>query len=235
MLAWLALGLLVAAGVVLMLRHDAGTLGGLEMADIAMIVASVALIIWIGSGLIGSYRGRLSGAVKDAVTWGLILLALVAVYAFRAPLLEIGRRVSGELLPPGSELGVAEARPGEKAVRIRKRSNGHFYVKSRVNGVEVTMMVDTGASSVVLRPKDAELAGIDLQRLTYAVPVNTANGMAYAARVKLRGLAIGGILVPEVEALVAQPGALTQSLLGMSFLSRLRSYEFSGDYMTLRG
>ena len=63
----------------------------------------------------------------------------------------------------------------------------------------------------------------------------TANGRTVAARVYLNEVAIGPLDRTKVEALVAQPGALTQSLLGMSFLSRLRSYEFSGDFLTLRG
>ncbi len=67
------------------------------------------------------------------------------------------------------------------------------------------------------------------------MPVLTANGRTLAARVRLKRVAIGPLDRNKVEALVAQPGALTQSLLGMSFLSRLRSYEFSGDFLMLRG
>jgi aspartyl protease family protein len=67
------------------------------------------------------------------------------------------------------------------------------------------------------------------------VPVQTANGASYAARLKLPQINIGKVAVRNVEALVARPGSLHQSLLGMSFLSRLRSYEFSGDYLELRG
>ena len=67
------------------------------------------------------------------------------------------------------------------------------------------------------------------------MPVATANGRTMAARVKLGKVSIGPLDRKNVEALVAQPGTLSQSLLGMSFLSRLRSYEFTGDFLTLRG
>jgi aspartyl protease family protein len=97
------------------------------------------------------------------------------------------------------------------------------------------MIVDTGASSIVLKPEDAKKAGIDVSKLTYRVPVLTANGRTVAARVRLDEVSIGPLDRKNVDALIAQPGALTQSLLGMSFLSRLRSYEFSGDFLTLRG
>ena len=97
------------------------------------------------------------------------------------------------------------------------------------------MIVDTGASTIVLRPEDAKRAGVDISNLNYRVPVLTANGRTVAARVYLDKVAIGPLDRQRVEALVAQPGAMTQSLLGMSFLSRLRSYEFTGDFLTLRG
>jgi aspartyl protease family protein len=87
----------------------------------------------------------------------------------------------------------------------------------------------------VLRPEDAAKAGIDNSRLSFTVPVLTANGRTVAARVRLESVALGPLARQQVEALVAEPHALTQSLLGMSFLSRLRSYEFSGDFLTLRG
>ncbi|ODR99700.1 hypothetical protein AUC69_08790 [Methyloceanibacter superfactus] len=140
----------------------------------------------------------------------------------------------GELLP-GTAMTVEQSAGGLTEVRIRKRLNGHFFATVKVNGKEISMIVDTGASSIVLRPEDARKAGIDPDTLTYRVPVMTANGRTVAARVRLDEVAIGPLDRTKVEALVARPGALTQSLLGMSFLSRLRSYEFSGDFLTLRG
>jgi aspartyl protease family protein len=142
--------------------------------------------------------------------------------------------VAGELLPPG-QATVVENESGERAVRIRRRPDGHFIARTSVNGTQLTMLVDTGATTVVLKPADAERAGIDVRTLSYSVPVKTANGTAYAAPVRLKAISVGGIDVRGVEALVAKPGTLNESLLGMSFLSRLRSYEFSGDFLTLRG
>jgi aspartyl protease family protein len=146
----------------------------------------------------------------------------------------IAARVVGELLP-GSAMSVEESSIGVTEVRLRRRLDGHFTANVEVNGKTMSMIVDTGASTIVLRPEDAAKAGIDVSRLTYKVPVLTANGRTVAARVYVDKVAIGPLDRQRVEALVAQPGAMTQSLLGMSFLSRLRSYEFSGDFLTLRG
>jgi aspartyl protease family protein len=172
--------------------------------------------------------------LRDFAVWVAIALALVAVYSFRQEFAMFGRRVAGELLPPGENLTVESGQKGEQAVRLRRRSDGHFVARTQVNGAPITMLIDTGASTVVLQPSDARRAGIDVDRLRYSVPVQTANGTAFAAAVRLRHVAIGSIVLDGVDALVSAPGALRQSLLGMSFLRRLRSYEFSGEFLTLR-
>jgi aspartyl protease family protein len=97
------------------------------------------------------------------------------------------------------------------------------------------MVLDTGASSVVLTRDDAKAAGLPLEVLKYTVNIDTANGRAHAAPVTLDRIAIGGLVERSVEALVAQPGQLKMSLLGMSFLNRLQSWQVSGDRLVLQG
>jgi aspartyl protease family protein len=232
--AWIALTLLMIAGLALLLRADAGSIAGFDPSDFAIGVAGVAMLIFLGSSIAGSYRGRLGQAARDLVAWTAMALLLVAGYSYRNEILTLGHRVMGELLPPGAILRSESQVEGEHSVRIRKRSDGHFIVRMKVNGVPMSMLVDTGASTVVLKPADAQKLGIDPDRLRYSVPVQTANGTTYAAHVRLRTLTLGPIHLTDVDALVARPGALKENLLGMSFLSRLRSYEFSGDYLTLR-
>ncbi len=232
--AWIALTLLVIAGLALLLRADAGSIAGFDPSDFAIAMASVALLIFLGSSIAGSYRGRTSQAVRDLLTWVLVALLLVAGYSYREEILGLGHRVVGELLPPGSALRSDTQIVGERSVRIRRRPDGHFMARTQVNGVSLTMLIDTGASTVVLKPGDARKLGIDVDQLRYTVPVQTANGTTYAAHVRLRNLTLGSISLDNVEALVARPGSLKENLLGMSFLSRLRSYEFTTDMLTLR-
>ncbi len=97
------------------------------------------------------------------------------------------------------------------------------------------MVLDTGASSVVLTRDDAKAAGLPLEVLAYTANIDTANGRTRAAPVTLDRIAIGGLVERSVEALVAQPGQLKTSLLGMSFLNRLQSWEVRGDRLLLRG
>ena len=106
----------------------------------------------------------------------------------------------------------------------RAAINGEFAVAAKVNGARVTFLFDTGASVVVLTAADARRAGIDTRGLDFDVPVTTANGAAMAAEVRLDSIEVGPIVMRNVRALVARPGALEESLLGMSFLERLKSY-----------
>jgi aspartyl protease family protein len=230
---WLALFILALAAM-LLVANDSGTIAGLDSDTFGYVALLVAIAVFVGGGMLGSYRGRAGPMMRDAVTWLALGLGLVTIYAYKDDLLPIAARAVGELVP-GTAMTVEQSSGGLTEVRIRKRLDGHFTAKVRVNGKPISMIVDTGASSIVLRPEDAEKAGIDTKALTYRVPVLTANGRAMAARIRLDKVAIGPLDRKGVDALVAQPGALTQSLLGMSFLSRLRSYEFSGDFLTLRG
>jgi aspartyl protease family protein len=232
--AWLALLLLVLAGLALMLRADGGSIAGFDPSDFALIIAGVALVMLIGSAIAGSYRGRAGQALRDLLAWTFVAVALVTGYSMRERLASVGQQVLGDLLPPGTVLRADVQTEGERSVRIRKRPDGHFMVKAEANGVALAMLVDTGASTVVLRPEDGRRLGFDVDDLRYTVPVQTANGTTYAAKVRLRWLSIGGIRLRDVEALVAKRGTLRESLLGMSFLNQLSSYEFSGEYLTLR-
>jgi len=92
---------------------------------------------------------------------------------------------------------------------------------------------DTGASAVVLTAEDARRAGVETSRLVFDVPVATANGGAMAAEARLDQVAIGPIVMRNVPALVARRGALDESLLGMSFLERLKSYTVERDRLVM--
>jgi aspartyl protease family protein len=108
-------------------------------------------------------------------------------------------------------------------------------VTAQVNGAAIAMVLDTGATSVVLTREDAKAAGLPLEILAYTTNIDTANGRTRAAPVTLDRVAIGGLVERSIEALVAQPGQLKVSLLGMSFLNRLQSWEVRGDRLLLRG
>ena len=207
--------------------------GDLDQGTVFAIAFSAALILLVVPSLIYGYRGRVGAAAKHALVWLALTFGLVSGYAYRDEVAQIASRVSAELVPAGQPVTTA-APDGARAVRIRRSASGPFVARAKVNGADTMMLVDTGASSVVLKAADAERAGIDLKTLNFTIAVETANGSTFCAPVRLRQIAVGGITFQGVEALVSKPGNLKESLLGMSFLRRLRSYDFSGEFLTLR-
>ncbi len=117
---------------------------------------------------------------------------------------------------------------------VESGTNGHFVTKASINGTDVTVMVDTGASAVALSYEDAEAAGLRPRSLDYDVKVLTANGEGKAARVKLRYVMIDNVKVRDVDGLVLQEGAMKGTLLGMSFLSKLRSFTVEDGKLILK-
>jgi len=161
---------------------------------------------------------------RSAEIAGLVLAAIIALSLFR-------RRFSDVL---------AEFIPGRaiskgRTVEIARGGRGGFSITMQVNGARIPMVLDTGASSVVLTQEAAKAAGLPLEVLNYSVNVDTANGRARAAPVTLDRMSIGGITERAVPALIAQPGQLRVSLLGMSFLNRLESWEVRGERLVMRG
>jgi len=119
-----------------------------------------------------------------------------------------------------------------RSVTIRAANNGHFHVDAVTNGRRIPFVVDTGATVVTLTREDAERIGLDVTRLAYTQRFQTANGIARAAPVTLREVSVGPIALYDVQAVVNE-GKSGQSLLGMSFLSRLDGYSVSGDSLTM--
>jgi aspartyl protease family protein len=111
---------------------------------------------------------------------------------------------------------------------------GHFSTQAQINNASIEVLVDTGATAVALSYEDAQKAGLQPNTLQFDVPVSTANGVAKAAKVTLRKVAIGTVRVTDVEGLVLQKGAFSGTLLGMSFLGRLRSFSVENGKLILK-
>jgi aspartyl protease family protein len=122
-----------------------------------------------------------------------------------------------------------------RAVQIARGQGGEFALQARINGVAAPMVIDTGATSVVLTYETAKAAGLPLEMLEYDVDVETASGHTRAARLTLDRLAIGKLVERSVPALVVPHGQMKTNLLGMSFLDRLESWEVRADRLMLHG
>lgn len=144
-----------------------------------------------------------------------------------------------DIAPTTSEQAAAVA-PAQRPVQysgneltIPISADGHFYVDVMLEGTPVEFLVDTGASGIFLNREAAEQLGLDLQSLNYTIRTQTANGIGRAAPITLTDLRLDEIFMEDVRAIV-NDSPMSISLLGMSFLSRLESYEVRNGYLILR-
>jgi aspartyl protease family protein len=224
---WFLLAIGLVALLFIYLEQNNITIAGLGGIDTSSLSIKLVMLAVLSVVVLGLFRERFSQAIKSILIWIVIALALAVGYTYRFEAREVADRVMAEFLP-----GHAATRG--RSVEIARGQAGNFLVTTQVNGARTSMILDTGASSVVLTYDAAKAAGLPLEVLSYSVPVDTANGRTRAAPVTLQTIAIGGIVERDVSALIAQPGQLRQSLLGMSFLNRLEGWEVRGDRLVLR-
>ena len=223
--------LLVALGLVIVFlasRQEETAIGSLASNDFASLAYKIGALVLIGGAVLAIFRERFAHAVETALLWMVIGLLLVLGYTYRFELQDVADRVMTELIQ-----GRASTRG--RTVELARAHSGDFQIAAHVNGARVRMVLDTGASAVVLTHEAAKAAGLPLEMIKYTVHVETANGRTLAAPVTLDRIAIGSIVERSVPALIAQPGQLKTSLLGMSFLNRLQSWEVRGARVMMRG
>lgn len=173
---------------------------------------------------------KLTDALRNIAIWLVVIFALMSGYSLRYEIQDFASRVTAGIIPGSPVSSYSE---NGKTVSVERAANGHFQTRASINGIPITLTVDTGASAVVLTYDDAAAANIDVGRLSYNVSVKTANGSTNAAPVIVDHLQIGNIERDNVRALVSRPGDLSESLLGMSFLDRLSGYSVRGDRIIL--
>ncbi|SIR02565.1 aspartyl protease family protein [Rhizobium sp. RU35A] len=226
------LAILAAGLAFLVFNHESGLTFGLANDDFARLVQLSAIGALLAAGVMAGRRGPIGEVLRNIALWLVIVLALVAGYLYRMDLHQFAARMSAGLIP-GSPLVMTTSEGGQEVVLYRAR-DGHFKAHVEIDDRTIPMLVDTGASTIVLSYADAERLGLDPARLAYSVRVMTANGAARAAPVTLDSVAVGPIDRTGIRALVAERGRLEESLLGMSFLSTLGSLQMQTDQLRLR-
>ena len=161
--------------------------------------------MFLAGAVLTMFRERFAQAVTAALLWVVVGLLLVVGYSYRFELHAVADRVLAELVP-------GHVVSHGRTVEVARTNGGDFAITAQINGARVAMVLDTGASSVVLTRDDAKAAGLPLDVLDYSVNIDTANGRTRAAPVTLDRVAIGGLVEHSVDALVAQPGQLKTSL-----------------------
>lgn len=127
---------------------------------------------------------------------------------------------------PSAGNGVAE-------FRTSRASDGHFYADVRINGASVRMLIDTGASTILLSRADAQRAGIQVAAGDFTSIGRTVSGDIALKSVTIDRVALGPVVGYDVPAMVAE-GEVPVSLLGQSFLERVGRVEIEGSQLVLR-
>lgn len=223
-----AIAVLIAVGLALLIGADAGGLVDLTGQQIAGLITGGILLIFVGAGLF-TRRQRFSTIITNLAGWIAIVTVLTIGYTYREELRGVANRVFGELVPSAA---VVDSKNGTAS--FARRPDGHFEVGANINGTDLVLMFDTGASAVVLSYDDAQRIGVDVGTLRFNLQVSTANGTGHAARLTLDRIEVGGIARSRVRAFVAEQGALEGSLLGMTFLETLSHYGVTNNRLELR-
>ncbi len=224
---WLTIGLAVAAALGLLAYLTVRYPEALGDRDGQIgFVRGLAVLAFVGGGL--ALRGRigLARAMRHGLTWLFVGAVVFGGYTFRYDFADIGGRMLSELMPDRPRI------VGDTVV-IHAGDHGHFVVEAVVDGTAIKFLVDTGASDVILTPRDAAKLGFDLSKLSFSRIYRTANGQVSGAPVRLGRIAIGPVIIENVGASV-NGAEMKRSLLGMSFLNRLGGYEVSREALTLR-
>jgi aspartyl protease family protein len=163
--------------------------------------------------------------------WVIGIVVAAVLLALAAPDLTV--RLQALLETEPAEKPPAAAASGPARVMLSSDRRGHFETSVTVNGRPMKALVDTGATVIALTYEDGRSLGLVRPGDRYEIKMQTANGTTGAKRVTLNSVRLGGISLSNVEAIVAQEGALAVNLLGMSFLRNLRTFEIQNGRLIL--
>ena len=191
------------------------------------VVQLVGILALVSSGLVYVQRIKFGEVIRNISIWTGLVSILLLGYTYRTELSHVVYLVGGELIPGQAIVS------GTSELMITASDDNHFYVNGKANGKRVRFLIDTGASEIVLSPRAAERIGVDLETLRFTQQYQTANGIGFGANHWLESFSIGSFKFSETKVSINQ-SAMSQSLLGMSFLKMLKSFEFRGDKLYLR-
>jgi len=193
--------------------------------DTLNVVQGVLVLVLVGGSALLHGTIKPGSMVRNFLLWVAIVVVLMVGYSYRFELAEMADRLRSGLVP-------SQGRVVNNRLEIPVSRNGHFVVDGWVNNKKVRFLVDTGASDIVLGPRDAERLGFDVTQLKFNKIFNTANGQGAGASVVLDEIVVGPIVLKNVRASVNR-AEMDTSLLGMRFLSRLSRYQVSREVMVL--
>ena len=191
------------------------------------LIQTIAVLALVSSSLLFVRQVKVKETVRNILMWLGVGAVLVLGFSYQEELMTLGRRLRADLIP-GTQLQTSA-----NEMVISASDGGGFHANGAVNGTPVRFLVDTGASSIMLTPSDARRLGIDTGSLVFNRAYETANGIGYGASTVVDELTVGHIRLTNVPVSINQ-APMRSSLLGMTFLNRMKSFNISGRKLVLR-
>jgi aspartyl protease family protein len=145
----------------------------------------------------------------------------------------LANAVAKPAVPVAMAAAESDSDSDRRSLSIPHNARGHFETEGRIDGQRIGFMIDTGASMIALNETSAARFGLRPSRGDYNATVTTANGTVKGARTRIAMIDVGGLVVRDVDAMVLPDEALSENLLGLSFLSRLKRFEYANGMMVL--
>jgi aspartyl protease family protein len=192
----------------------------------AQLISAMVILAMVSSSVLFIRRTQIKEVVRNIAIWPALAVVLIVGLSYRTEL---------ESVAPGSGRSFSWlcVDNGTRRARAERKQRRTFLCHQRSQWRAVRFLIDTGATDTVLSPADAERLGIDVKALDYSKIYGTANGLGRGAPYTLSTLEVGPIALSNVPISINET-EMGSSLLGMSFLKRLRSYEVQDRRLYLR-
>lgn len=189
------------------------------------LVFAIGALVLVASALF-SRRMGFAEIIRTALAWVAIFAVFIVGFSYQNEILAVWNRVSGEVSGANEQLVVGDT------LRIRQSADGHFWANATVNALPVRFLIDSGATTTAMTLQTARSAGIEISGSPFPVILTTANGSVEAQRGTIQSLQIGSMVAKDLPVVVAEEFG-DSNVIGMNFLSQLKSWRVEGREMIL--
>ena len=186
--------------------------------DYGRLAYLVLILLAVGGWFIAESRANLGKTARQAAVWGLIFIGTIGAVG-------LWPSIRDQVMPRQSVIGSG-------VIEVPRGVDGHYHLVLQISDVAVDFIVDTGATDVVLSPRDARRVGLNPADLNFSGTARTANGIVRTARAQVSDVRLGDIV--DLRLGVSVNGSeMDSSLLGMSYLQRFERIEIAADRLIL--
>tara|TARA_R110002074_G_scaffold37052_6_gene100817 strand:+ start:625 stop:1245 length:621 start_codon:yes stop_codon:yes gene_type:complete len=189
------------------------------------LVFAIGALVLVASVLF-SRRIGLGEIFRNILIWIAIFAVFIVGFSYQQEILAVWSRVSGEMTGANEQLVVGDT------LRIRQSPDGHFWVDTMVNELPVRFLIDSGATTTAMSLATARNSGVEVNESSFPVILTTANGSVEAQRGNIQALQVGPMIARDLPIVVAAEFG-ESNVIGMNFLSKLRSWRVEGTEMVL--